>query len=200
MASKMSLSEAPAPGGGSIAAYSGALGVALGTMVANLSSHKRGWDDKWQFYSDWAVKGQQYKDELLHLVDEDTNAFNRIMNAFKLPKKTEADKKARIEAIEQATLYATEIPLKVMQIAYNSMEVMSAMAEQGLPASISDVAVGAMAARTGVYGAYYNVKINATSLKNKEKAAELIKKADTILKKTKEKETEILSVVDAKMK
>ncbi len=195
----LTASEAPAPGGGSIAAYAGVLGVALGTMVANLSSHKRGWDDKWEFYSRWAEKGQKYKEVLLHLVDEDTAAFNKIMAAFKLPKKTEADKKARAEAIEMATLYATQIPLKVMQTAYDSMEVMEAMAETGLPASISDVAVGAMAARTGVYGAYYNVKINAGSLKNKEKAEELIEKANAILSKTKAREAKILAMVDEKM-
>jgi len=195
----LTASEAPAPGGGSIAAYTAALGVALGTMVANLSSHKRGWDDRWNFYSDWAVKGQTYKDQLMHLVDEDTAAFNKIMDAFKLPKKTAADKQVRAEAIEAATLYATEIPLKVMQTAYESMEVMEAMADTGLPASISDVAVGTMAARTGVYGAYYNVKINAASLKNDEKAKELISKAEEILAKTKERETKILSMIDNKM-
>ncbi len=195
----LTASEAPAPGGGSIAAYSAALGVALGTMVANLSSHKRGWDDKWQFYSDWAVKGQTFKETLMYLVDEDTNAFNKIMDAFKLPKKTEEDKKARAEAIEAATLYATEIPLKVMQTAYDSMEIMAEMAQNGLPASISDVAVGAMAARTGVYGAYYNVKINANSLKNKEKAQELLDKAMQILQAAQDKEKEILDLVDKKM-
>ncbi len=196
----LTASEAPAPGGGSIAAYSAALGVALGTMVANLSSHKRGWDDKWEYYSKWAEKGQQFKENLIHLVDEDTNAFNKIMNAFKLPKKTEEDKKLRAEAIEAATLYATEIPLKVMQTAYDSMAIMEEMAQTGLPASISDVAVGAMAARTGVYGAYYNVKINAASLKDKNKANELLEKASQILKEAQDKEKEILALVDEKMK
>lgn len=195
----LTASEAPAPGGGSIAAYTGALGIALGTMVANLSAHKRGWDDKWEFYSDWAVKGQQYKETLLHLVDEDTAAFNKIMMAFKLPKKTEEDKVTRAKAIEVATLYATEIPLKVMQNAYDSMEVMEAMAENGLPASISDVAVGAMAARTGVYGAYYNVKINAGSLKDKNKSGDLVQQANDILEKTKKREAKILTMIDAKM-
>jgi glutamate formiminotransferase/formiminotetrahydrofolate cyclodeaminase len=195
----LTASEAPAPGGGSIAAYSATLGVALGTMVANLSSHKRGWDDKWEFYSDWAVKGENYKQQLLYLVDEDTNAFNKIMAAFQLPKKSDEDKKLRAEAIEQATLYATEIPLKVMQTAYDSMEIMEAMAEHGLPASISDVAVGALAARTGVYGAYFNVKINAASLKNKQKATELLQKADVLLKNTLERERKILNLIDEKM-
>ncbi len=195
----LTASEAPAPGGGSIAAYTAALGVSLGTMVANLSSHKRGWDDKWQYYSDWAEKGQKYKEKLMHLVDEDTRAFNKIMSAFRLPKKTDDEKKMRSKAIEEATLYATEIPLKVMETAFNSMEIMDAMAETGLPASISDAAVGAMGARTGVYGAYYNVKINAAGLKNKEKAAELVAKANEILERTLKKETDILRKVDKKM-
>ncbi len=196
----LTASEAPAPGGGSIAAYTATLGVALGTMVANLSSHKRGWDDRWEYYSNWAVKGENYKQQLLHLVDEDTNAFNKIMEAFQLPKKSEEDKKIRSEAIESATLYATEIPLKVMETAYRSMEVMEAMASDGLQASISDVAVGVMAARTGVYGAYYNVKINAGSLKNKQKAEELLKKAGEILQKTLDKEKKLLQAIDQKMK
>ena len=195
----LTASESPAPGGGSIAAYSASLGAALGTMVANLSSHKRGWDDRWKFYSDWAVKGQKYVSELLHLVDEDTNAFNKIMQAFQLPKKSEEDKQKRAQAIQDATLYATQIPLKVMQTAYDSMEVMEAMAQHGLPASISDVAVGALAARTGVYGAYYNVKINAGSLKDKAKAQELLQKAEELLAKTQQKETEILEMVNSKM-
>ncbi len=195
----LTASEAPAPGGGSIAAYSGTLGVALATMVANLSAHKRGWDDKWEFYSDWAVKGEKYKQQLLLLVDEDTNAFNKIMSAFQLPKKTEEDKKSRAEAIEKATLYATEVPLKVMQTAYDSLEVMEAMARDGLPASISDVAVGTLAARTAVYGAFYNVKINASSLKNKDKANELRNKAKDILEKTIQREKDILNIIDSKM-
>ncbi len=195
----LTASEAPAPGGGSIAAYSGTLGVALATMVANLSSHKRGWDDKWEFYSDWAVKGEKYKQTLLLLVDEDTNAFNKIMSAFQLPKKSEEDKKIRKQAIENATLYATEVPLKVMQTAYDSMEVMEAMAKDGLPASISDVAVGTLSARTAVYGAYYNVKINANTLKNKDKASKLLQKANEILNNAIDKEKKILNIVDKKM-
>ena len=195
----LTASESPAPGGGSIAAYSASLGAALGTMVANLSSHKRGWDDRWEFYSDWAVKGQKFVSELLHLVDEDTRAFNKIMQAFQLPKKSEEDKQKRAQAIQDATLYATQIPLKVMQTAYDSMEVMQAMAQHGLPASISDVAVGALAARTGVYGAYYNVKINAGSLKDKAKAQELLQKAEALLAKTQQKEKDILDMVNSKM-
>ncbi len=196
----LTASEAPAPGGGSIAAFTAALGVSLGTMVANLSSHKRGWDERWQYYSDWAVKGQKYKENLMHLVDEDTQAFNKIMAAFKLPKKSDEDKKARAAAIEAATLYATEIPLKVMQTAYDSMAVMVEMAQTGLPASISDVAVGAMAARTGVYGAFYNVKINAAGLKDRFKAQTLLDKAKIILEQAQAKEIEILALVDAQMK
>ncbi len=195
----LTASEAPAPGGGSIAAYSGTLGVSLATMVANLSSHKRGWDDKWKFYSDWAEKGEKYKQILLQLVDEDTNAFNKIMEAFQMPKKTEEDKAKRLEAIENATLYATQVPLKVMKTAYDSMEVMEAMAKDGLPASISDVAVGTLSARTAVYGAYYNVKINAATLKNKKIANDLLGKANEILKKTNKKEKEILAIIDTKL-
>jgi glutamate formiminotransferase/formiminotetrahydrofolate cyclodeaminase len=195
----LTASESPAPGGGSIAAYSATLGVALGTMVANLSSHKRGWDDRWEFFSNWAVKGEKYKQELLHLVDEDTNAFNKIMDAFQLPKKTDEDKKIRAEAIEAATLYATEIPLKVLETAYKSMEVMEEMAKEGLPASISDVAVGTMSARTGAFGAYYNVKINAATLKNKTKAQALLAKANELLAMTKERETKILEMIDKLM-
>ena len=195
----LTASEAPAPGGGSISAYSAALGVALGTMVANLSSHKRGWDDKWEYYSKWAEKGQKFKETLIHLVDEDTNAFNKIMDAFKLPKKTEEDKKIRAKAIEDATLYATKIPLKVMQTAYEAMSIMEEMAQTGLPASISDVAVGTLAARTGVYGAYYNVKINAASLKDKIKAQELLENASQILKNAIAKEKEILTLIDNNM-
>ncbi len=195
----LTASEAPAPGGGSIAAYTAALGAALGTMVANLSSHKRGWDDRWEYFSDWAVKGENYKKELMFLVDEDTRAFNRIMEAFRLPKTTDVEKENRKKAIEEATLYATEVPLKVMETAYQSMEVMEAMAEEGLPASVSDAAVGALAARTGVYGAYFNVLINATSLKDKAKAGQLIAKAEDILRHTLEKENQILNKVRGKI-
>jgi len=195
----LTASEAPAPGGGSIAAYAGTLGVGLATMVANLSSHKRGWDDRWKFFSDWAEKGENYKQNLLQLVDEDTKAFNKIMDAFRLPKNTDAEKKQRQEAIEKATLYATEVPLTVMKTAYQSLEVMEEMAKEGLPASISDVAVGALSARTAVHGAYYNVLINASGLKDKEKGQKLINEAKDILSKTKEKENSILQTVDKKI-
>lgn len=157
-------SESPAPGGGSIAAYIGALGAALGTMVANLSSHKRGWDNRWEEFSDWAARGQQIKDQLLHLVDEDTAAFNGIMAAFKLPQSTETEKQARNEAIQNATKYAIEVPFRVMMVSLVSMHLLRAMAEKGNPNSVSDVGVGALCARAAVLGAYLNVQINAASL------------------------------------
>jgi glutamate formiminotransferase/formiminotetrahydrofolate cyclodeaminase len=195
----LTASEAPAPGGGSIAAYAGTLGIGLATMVANLSSHKRGWDDRWEYFSNWAEKGEKYKQKLLHLVDEDTNAFNKIMDAFRLPKKTEEEKAYRKKAIEKATLFATQIPLEVMKTAFESMEVMEEMAKEGLPASISDVAVGALSARTAVYGAYYNVLINAASLGNKIEAEKLINQAKEILSKSLKKEKEILELVEKRM-
>lgn len=157
-------SESPAPGGGSIAAYIGALGAALGTMVANLSSHKRGWDNSWEEFSDWAARGQQIKDQLLHLVDEDTAAFNGIMAAFKLPQSTETEKQARNEAIQNATKYAIEVPFRVMMVSLVSMHLLRVMAEKGNPNSVSDVGVGALCARAAVLGAYLNVQINAASL------------------------------------
>ncbi len=157
-------SESPAPGGGSVAAYMGALGAALGTMVANLSSHKRGWDERWEEFSDWAARGQQIKDQLLHLVDEDTAAFNGIMAAFKLPQSTDAEKQARNGAIETATKYAIEVPFRVMMVSLVSMHLLRTMAENGNPNSVSDVGVGALCARAAVLGAYLNVQINAAAL------------------------------------
>ncbi len=191
--------ESPAPGGGSVSAYIAALGAALGTMVANLSSHKRGWDERWEFFSDWASKGEAYKRRLLHLVDEDTQAFNKILQAFRMPKNMAEEKELRARAIEEATLYATRVPLKVMQTAYEAMEVPEAMAREGLPASISDAAVGAMALRTGVYGAYFNVLINARSLKNTEAAGNLIAEAENILQATFEREQKIVELARDKM-
>ncbi|MBU1719804.1 MAG: glutamate formimidoyltransferase, partial [Bacteroidetes bacterium] len=173
-------SESPAPGGGSIAAYMGALGAALGTMVANLSSHKRGWDDKWEEYSNWAEKGKAYHDKLNFLVDEDTRAFNKIMDAFGLPKKTDAEKAARKQAIQDATKYAIEIPFLVMETACNSMEVMKAMVEYGLQTSISDAGVGAIAARGAVLGAFLNVKINAKDLEDKVYVDNIIEKGKAV--------------------
>jgi glutamate formiminotransferase/formiminotetrahydrofolate cyclodeaminase len=192
-------SESPAPGGGSISAYIGALGISLGTMVANLSSHKKGWDERWEEFSGWAEKGQKLKDELLQLVDEDTNAFNKIMNAFGLPKASEEEKKMRTQAIQDATRYATEIPFKVMQLAYDSLEVIMAMAENGNPNSVSDAGVGALCARSAVMGAYLNVKINATGLTDKKFAADIIERGKIIEDKAKESETKILSIVNSKI-
>jgi len=162
------LSDSPAPGGGSVAALMGALGASLGGMVANLSAGKRGWDDKLQYFSDWAVKAQKLKDELLALVDEDTNAFNKVMDAFGLPKGSEEEKKARAAAVESATKYAAEIPLKVMETAAKSYELLAEMAEKGNPASVSDVGVGALATRACVDGAALNVRINLGQLKDEK--------------------------------
>ena len=192
-------SESPAPGGGSISAYVGALGVSLGTMVANLSAHKRGWDDRWEEFSEWAEKGQQYKDELLRLVDEDTRAFNKIMEAFGLPKKTEEEKKARQQAIEEASKQAMEIPFKVMETAYNSIAVMRAMAENGNPNSVSDAGVGALCAVTAVEGAYLNVKINAMGISDKKFTVELLRKAEEILQKARGCREMILETVEQKI-
>ena len=173
-------SESPAPGGGSISAYMGALAAALGTMVANLSAHKAGWDDRWEEFSDYAVVGRKLMDNLLALVDEDTEAFNRIMNVFSMPKGTEEEKKARANALEEATLYATEVPLKTMKAAYETFNVVEKMAEIGNPNSITDAGVGALAARSAVLGAYLNVKINAAGLKNRENADRLLEEAKVI--------------------
>src|SRR5207302_947708 len=162
------LSDSPAPGGGSVAALMGALGASLGGMVANLSAGKRGWDDKLKYFSDWAVKAQQLKDELLSLVDQDAAAFNKVMDAFALPKESTEEKAARVAAIEQATKYAAEVPLKVMETASKSYELLAEMAEKGNPASVSDVGVGALATRACVEGAAMNVRINLGQLKDKK--------------------------------
>lgn len=192
-------SESPAPGGGSIAAYVGALGISLGTMVANLSSHKRGWDDKWEEYSNWAQKGQQYKNELMHLVDEDTNAFNRIMSAWGLPKGTDEEKAARTQAIQDATKYAIETPFRVMEVACESMEVMKAMATSGLQASVTDAGVGALCARTAVIGAFMNVKINTAGLDDKVFAEDLLSRGSAIQDKAEALEKEIRALLEAKL-
>ena len=192
-------SESPAPGGGSIAAYCGVMGVSLGTMVANLSSHKRGWDDRWEEFSEWAVKGQVYKNELLRLVDEDTNAFNKIMDAFGLPKATDEEKAARKQAIQDATKYAIQIPFRVMETAYNSMEVMKVMAEFGNPNSVTDAGVGALCARTAVLGAFMNVKINAGDLEDKDFVSDILAKGNDIQEKTMALETEIRTVIESKI-
>ncbi|GAP45126.1 glutamate formiminotransferase [Lentimicrobium saccharophilum] len=192
-------SESPAPGGGSISAYMGALGVSLGTMVANLSSHKPGWDDRWEEFSDWAEKGQALKDELIRLVDEDTNAFNRIMDAFGLPKGSEQEKSARTEAIQEATRYAIEIPFRVMKKSFETMEILKAMAETGNPNSVSDAGVGALAARSAVMGAFLNVKINAAGLNDKAFVASVIAEGTEIERNAKLMEEQILEIVNQKI-
>lgn len=192
-------SESPAPGGGSISAAMGAFGAALATMVANLSSHKPGWDDRWEEFSNWAEKGKYYMEQLIKLVDEDTAAFNRIMDAFGLPKGTDEEKAARTKAIQDATLYAIEVPFRVMNLCFESMEVIKAMAEHGNPNSVSDAGVGALAARSAVMGAYLNVKINASGLKDKDKANEFISKGAEIVKKAQQLEADILAVVESKI-
>ncbi|HQW44117.1 MAG TPA: cyclodeaminase/cyclohydrolase family protein, partial [Chitinophagaceae bacterium] len=192
-------SESPAPGGGSISAYVGALGVSLATMVANLSSHKKGWDDRWEEFSQWAEKGVQYKNELVKLVDADTKAFNQIMTAFGLPKSTDEEKVARSKAIQEATLFAIEIPLKVMEISYDSMEVIKAMAEIGNPNSVSDAGVGALCARSAVMGAFMNVRINASGYDDKIFIAEVLNRGREIENKTIALEAEILKIIDGKL-
>lgn len=193
-------SESPAPGGGSISAYVGTLGVSLGTMVANLSAHKRGWDDRWEDFSDWAEKGQQFKDELLRLVDEDTMAFNKIMDAFGLPKKTEEEKRVRKEAIEEASKHAMEIPYKVMETALNSIAVMRAMAENGNPNSASDAGVGALCALTAVEGAYLNVKINAMGITDKKFTGDMLLRAKEVAQKARSCRNMIIETVEQKIR
>ena len=192
-------SESPAPGGGSISAYMGALAAALGTMVANLSSHKAGWDDRWEFFSDWAENGMSVMNELLALVDEDTAAFNKIMDVFAMPKNTPEEKAARAEAMQVATLYATEVPLRTMKAAYKAFDVVRAMATEGNPNSVSDAGVGALAARSAVMGACLNVKINAASLKDREVAERFINEANEIQALAQQAEKEILEIVESKI-
>lgn len=192
-------SESPAPGGGSISAYLGALGAALATMVANLSSHKAGWDDRWEEFSEWAVKGQILKDELLYLVDEDTNAFNKVMDAFGLPKTIEEEKAARTAAIQEATRYATEIPFRTMQRAFDSFEIIKAMAKHGNANSVSDAGVGALCARSAVMGAFLNVKINAAGLIDRSFAEDILARGSDLERQAIQMETEILTIVDGKI-
>lgn len=191
--------ESPAPGGGTIAAYMGALGAALGTMVANLSSHKPGWDERWDEFGKWAEKGQSLMTELLHLVDEDTQAFNRIMEAFGMPKKTEEEKAERTKAIQAATLYATEVPLHTMKASFEAFGICRAMAEIGNPNSVSDAGVGALAVRAAVLGAGMNVKINASSLADREVAERLIGEANDLIARANNEEKEIVAIVEAKL-
>jgi glutamate formiminotransferase/formiminotetrahydrofolate cyclodeaminase len=192
-------SESPAPGGGSISAYVGALGVSLATMVANLSSHKRGWDERWEEFSDAAEKGQKLKDALLRAVDEDTDAFNLIMTAFGLPKNTPEEKAARKDAIQAATRTAIEVPFKVMQLGHASMPLIKQMVETGNPNSITDAAVGALCARVAVYGAYLNVKINTGGLDDKAYVEKVLAESEAILAETIQLETEILTFVRGKI-
>lgn len=193
-------SESPAPGGGSIAAYMGALGAALSTMVANLSAHKPGWDDRWKEFSDYAERGHALMTKLLALVDEDTAAFNKIMAVFSMPKSTPEEKAARAEALEAATLYATEVPLRTMEASYDVFDYAEAMAREGNPASVSDAAVGALAARAAVVGALLNVRINAAGLKNRENAEKLLTRADEIDIKSEARVATVLEIANSKIK
>ena len=192
-------SESPAPGGGSISAYCGAMGVSLGTMVANLSAHKRGWDDRWEEFSKWAEKGMAYQRTLLDLVDEDTNSFNKIMDAFRLPKDTEEDKIYRSKAIQEATKYAILTPFKVMETAYYSMEVMKAMADFGNPNSVTDAGVGALCARTAVIGAFLNVKINCVDCEDNKFVEDILKKGQQLVDDSCKLEEEIMKITNSKI-
>ncbi len=194
---KETASESPAPGGGSISAYMGALGAALSTMVANLSSHKRGWDDRWEEFSQVAEKGQALTDELLALVDEDTASFDAIMAVFAMPKGTPEEKEARAAALEKATLYAAQVPLKTMKTAFKALPLALEMASKGNPASASDAGVGALAATAAIKGACLNVRINAASLKDKQTAAALTQEALSLVKKAEEMEKEVLAKVNS---
>lgn len=192
-------SESPAPGGGSVAAYMGSLGVALGTMVANLSSHKRGWDERWEEFSGWADKGKQYQEELLRLVDEDTEAFNKIMDAFSLPKKTEEEGRIRHEAIQMATKQAILVPFRVMEVALEAMQLIKAMAETGNPNSVSDAGVGALALRSCLLGASLNVRINTSGMDDKEFVNEILSKAEAMEKLISSLEESVLEITKSKI-
>lgn len=195
----MTAGESPAPGGGSVSAYVGALGVSLGTMVANISSHKRGWDDKWEMYSDWAEKGQAIQQKLLGLVDEDTSAFNKILEAFRLPKGTDEEKATRSQAIQDATLYAMEVPLTVVRTCSDCYDLFDFVVEKGLQSSVSDGAVGSLCTTAALEGALLNVKINAGGLKDKAKAAEMIEEGERLLADAKKRQKAILDAVYAKV-
>lgn len=197
--SEETAAESPAPGGGSVAAYVGALGVSLGTMVANLSAHKRGWDDRWEEYSQWAVVGEKLRNELLFLVDEDTRAYDRIIACFGLPKGTDAEKAARKSAIAEATKGAINTPLRTMQVCVESMALMKAMAEKGLPASVSDAGVGALCARTGAIGGYLNVRINCAGLDDEAFKGDVLKQAEELKAKAEALEAEVMALTLAKV-
>lgn len=192
-------SESPAPGGGSIAAYVGSLGAALGAMVANLSAHKKGWDSRWSEFGDWASQGQRFKDELLHLVDADTRAFNAIMAAFSLSKGSPEERTARHEAIQAATKTAIEVPFRVMETAYASLELIRAMAAGGNPNSVSDAGVGALCIRAAVLGAFLNVRINASGCEDKAFVADILARGRAIAEKTELAERGILAIVSEKI-
>jgi glutamate formiminotransferase/formiminotetrahydrofolate cyclodeaminase len=189
-------SESPAPGGGSVSAYMGALGVALGTMVANLSGHKKGWDDRWKEFSDWAVKGKEIQDRLLELVDEDTEAFNRILEAFSLPKNSEAEKKVRRDAVQSATKNAIMVPFKVMEKAYSGFALIREMVEKGNPNSITDAGVGALALRSCIKGAFLNVRINASGLLDKDFVKDIISRGKALEIKAITAEEDILNIIN----
>jgi glutamate formiminotransferase/formiminotetrahydrofolate cyclodeaminase len=192
-------SESPAPGGGSVSALCGSLGTALGTMVANLSAHKRGWDDRWAYFSEIAEKGMSIQKQLLFLVEEDTRAFNVIMDAFKLPADTAEQKAQRKAAIQEATRYAAEVPLSVMKTAYEGFAVLEAMAREGMDSSISDVGVGVLCIRTCIHGAWLNVKINAKSLTDESVKDTLLQQGTDLISMTETKAGELLSVVETKI-
>lgn len=192
-------SESPAPGGGSVAASVGALGAALGTMVANLSAHKRGWDGRWQEFSDWAVRGKEIYEALLELVDRDTEAFNSVMAAHRLPKASESERKQRAQAVQEAARQAMEIPLEVMEKSLESMPLLMAMAESGNPASVSDAGVGALCVRAAIRGAYLNVKINASGLDDRTLATDLVARGKSLEEQAEKLEAEILAIVGEKL-
>jgi glutamate formiminotransferase/formiminotetrahydrofolate cyclodeaminase len=192
-------SESPAPGGGSVAAYVGTLGISLATMVANLSAHKKGWEAQWKTFSAIAEKGQQLKDELLRMVDEDTRAFNGIMEAFAMPKNTQEEKNARTAQIQMATKTAIEIPLKVMELCFSTFDIIEEMVKNGNPNSVTDAGVGALCARAAVHGAYLNVKINSSGLKDESYVEKTLKSASEIIAQTDLREKQILQLVDERM-
>ncbi len=192
-------SESPAPGGGSISAYIGALGVSLASMVANLSSHKRDWDDRWEEFSTWAEKGQDINNKLLKMVDEDTHAFNAIMASFRLPKGTDEEKKERSAAIQAATRHAIVVPMEVMRLSLDSFDVIKAMAEVGNPNSVTDAGVGALCARAAIHGAFLNAKINSGSLKDKDFVEKTLKEGNAMIKKADQLEAEVMALVNSKI-
>ena len=197
--SEETAAESPAPGGGSVAAYVGALGAALGTMVGNLSAHKRGWDERWEEFSAWAVKGEAFRRELLRLVDEDTRAYDRILAAMQLPKESDAQKAARKDAIREATKGAILVPLHTLELCTESMSVMKAMAETGLKASVSDAGVGALCARTGALGAYLNVRINCAGLDDEAWKKDVLAKAEKLKAEAERAEAEVMALTLAKV-